>query len=463
MNKQFAAKQSELEQSITEKNAALKKIEKLNELNKQFAAKQSELEKSNAERDAALQKLAKISNFTQQLAAKQNELEQALNEKNAALEKIEKLSEMLALEKIKKSALTVSEGRNDNSKPVKFTPIKIVAGESKNKETVADLLKNGAQAEKQQDYEIAEWNYQQVLETQPANAQANSCLGKIALMKEEFDRAATLLANAFKVEPDNADLAADYSAALNGIRQYKQAESVLLSALGNNGNSYKLRHNYGCTLLATGNFAEAEKELRTALKLKPEAADTMQKLALVLMKNPKENRAAAAKLYRQSRKLGGNLEVELETLTSGLAAPELNDAQAFLIQAAAEAEKSKDWRTAAWNYSQILENDKTNVTIMEKLAIIYLIQNKPDDCLKTFNGCTENITVQLASAYANILRGDGKKAEKLFEKANAAISAQPSYQRPDLLKLTDSLVLAKIAKLPDAAALEALFKTGSQK
>jgi hypothetical protein len=189
----------------------------------------------------------------------------------------------------------------------------------------------------------------------------------------------------------------------------------------------------------------------------------MQKLALVLMKNPRDNRAEAAKLYRQSRKLGGSVEIELDTLTSGLAAPELNDAQAFLVQAAAEAEKSKDWRTAAWNYSQILENDKNNLPVIEKLALVYLIQNKPEDCLKTINNNTGSITLMLAAGYAMILRGDNENAEKILEQANTALNTQPSYQRPDLLKSTDALILSKIVRTSNANKLETLFKHVSQK
>ena len=332
---------------------------------------------------------------------------------------------------------------------------------------IQELLTNGIVAEKKQDFEVALWHFQMVLESEPGNLIAHRHLGKLYLQIEDYDKAVEHLSRAVKADSKNSDTVADYGFALLGAKRYDEAAETFKNLIKNQSDNPKARFGLGCALQSKGDVKNAEKEFRAALRIKPDSVEIMQKLALLLA-GDKDKTGEASELYRKSRKLGGSPEPELEKLLSGKLASANNEAVSFLQQAAADAEKSKDWGSAAWYYSQLVDLSPDNAEILNKLGMLYLLQNSPDKTLKALKINDNDISGLLTSADAWIFKGNSAKALEMFAKAQTALGKNPQYSRPELLKSLDSTVELKIKNLPDDADKKAekvydLFKQFSKK
>ena len=306
-----------------------------------------------------------------------------------------------------------------------------------------------------------------VLESEPGNLIAHRHLGKLYLQIEDYDKAVEHLGRAVKADSKNTDSAADYGFALLGAKRYDSAAETFKNLIKVQPDSTKAKFGLGCALQSKGDVKNAEKEFRAALRIKPDSVEILQKLALLLAVD-KDKTGEASELYRKSRKLGGSPEPELEKLLSSKLASANNEAVSFLQQSAADAEKSKDWGSAAWYYSQLADLSPDNSEVANKVGMLHLLQNSPDKALKTLKANDSDISALLASAEAWIFKGNSAKALEVYAKAQAALDKNPRYSRPELLKSLDSTVELKIKNLPDDADKKSekvydLFKQFSKK
>ena len=314
---------------------------------------------------------------------------------------------------------------------------------------------------------MALWHFQMVLESEPNNLIAHRHLGKLYLQIEDYDKAVEHLARAVKADSKNNDSAADYGFAQLGARRYDHSAEIFKSLIKVQSDNPKARFGLGCALQSKGDVKNAEKEFRTALRIKPDSVEILQKLALLLA-GDKDKTSEASELYRKSRKLGGSPEPELEKLLGGKLSSANNEAVSFLQQSAADAEKSKDWGSAVWYYSQLVDLSPDNPDILNKVCMLHLLQNAPDKALKALKVNDRDITAMLTSADAWIFKGNSAKALEIYVKAQAALVKNPQYSRPELLKSLDSIVELKIKNLPDDADKKSekvydLFKQFSKK
>ena len=390
-------------------------------------------------------------------------IDSALSTKYAAAEtKINALSASLRQsgEKIKLLESQLSE-KKSGATEIKLAVPAVPAAK------IQELLTNGIVAEKKQDLEVALWHFQMVLESEPNNLIAHRHLGKLYLQIEDYDKAVEHLARAVKADSKNNDSAADYGFAQLGARRYDHSAEIFKSLIKVQSDNPKARFGLGCALQSKGDVKNAEKEFRTALRIKPDSVEILQKLALLLA-GDKDKTSEASELYRKSRKLGGSPEPELEKLLGGKLSSANNEAVSFLQQSAADAEKSKDWGSAVWYYSQLVDLSPDNPDILNKVCMLHLLQNAPDKALKALKVNDRDITAMLTSADAWIFKGNSAKALEIYVKAQAALVKNPQYSRPELLKSLDSIVELKIKNLPDDADKKSekvydLFKQFSKK
>ncbi|MFA6101738.1 MAG: tetratricopeptide repeat protein [Victivallaceae bacterium] len=406
----------------------------------------------------------KIKSLEAQLSEKKSTVvDSALSAKYAAAEnKINILSVNLreSMEKIKSLELQLTE-KKAAAPEIKLAAPAVPAAK------IQELLTNGIVAEKKQDLEVALWHFQMVLESEPNNLIAHRHLGRLYLQIEDYDKAVEHLGRAVKADSKNSDSAADYGFALLGSKRYDQSADTFKNLIKTQSDNPKARFGLGCALQSKGDVKNAEKEFRAALRIKPDSVEIMQKLALLLA-GDKDKTSEASELYRKSRKLGGSPEPELEKLLSGKLASANNEAVSFLQQSAADAEKSKDWGSAAWYYSQLADLSPDNAEVQNKVGMLHLLQNAPDKALKAVKANDNDISALLTSAEAWIFKGNSAMALETFTKAQAALGKNPGYTRPELLKSLDSIVELKIKNLPDDASKKVekvydLFKQFSKK
>ena len=450
--KSTSAGDSEVKKNIA---AQITNNESLKEQLASLESAMSVLKKQISERDSA------IADLKTRLSAKSSDSN--LSEKYAIAEnKINILSENLKESRKKIKSLETQLADKKTAVP----EIRLMAPAASAAQ-IQELLDNGMIAEKKQDIEVALWHFQMVLESEPANQTANWHLGKLYLQTEDYDKAAEHLARAIKTNSKNNDIAADYGFALIGVKQYDQAAETFKKINKAQPDSPKAKFGLGCALQGLGDLANSEKEFRAALKIRPDSVEILQKLALLLAAD-KTKTTEAAELYRKSRKLGGNPEPELEKLLGGKLASANNEAVSFLRQAADDAEKSKDWGSAAWYYSQLIDLEPDNAAIPNKVGQLYLLQNSPDKALKALKTNDSDITALLVSAEAWIFKNNPDRALEMLLKAQAALGKDPQYSRPELLKALDSAVDLKIRNLPADSSKKAekvheLFKQFSKK
>ncbi len=412
------------------------KLESLKEQLSSMDSAVAVMKRQLAERDSS------VLDLKTRLAGKSGD--SGLSEKYAAAEnKINVLAADLreSNAKIKSLELQLAE-RKSGTPEIKLITPAIPAAK------IQELLTYGIAAEKKQDIEVALWHFQMVLDSEPSNLIAHRHLGKLYLQIEDYDKAVEHLARAAKADSKNSDCVVDYGFALLGARRYTQAVETFKNLIKTQSDNSRARLGLGSALQGNGDVKNAENEFRAALRIKPDSAEIMQKLALLLATD-KDKSSEASELYRKSRKLGGSPEPELEKLLSGKLASANNEAVSFLQQSAADAEKNKDWGSATWYYSQLADLSPDNAEIMNKVCILYLLQNSPDKALKALKVNERDISALLTSAQAWIFKGNSVKALEMFTKAQAAIAQNPQYRRPELLKNLDSIVELKIKNLPD--------------
>ena len=465
---QFAA----AENKINALSASLKeRIDKIKSLEAQLSEKKNDTTLSE-KYAAAESKLAAISTSLKESREKIKSLESQLSDKKAvsvdsalsakfaaAENKINALSASLreSIDKIKSLEQQLSERKSGAPE------IKVAVPAVK----IQELLTNGIVAEKKQDLEVALWHFQMVLESEPGNLIAHRHLGRLYLQLEDYDKAVEHLGRAVKADSKNSDSVADYGFALLGAKRYDSAAETFKKLMQTESDNPKAKFGLGCALQGKGDLNNAEKEFRAALRIKPDSVEILQKLALLLA-HDKDKNNEASELYRKSRKLGGSPEPELEKLLSGKLASANNEAVSFLQQSAADAEKNKDWGSAAWYYSQLVDISPDNNEIVNKVAMLHLLQNSPDKALKAVKVNDSDISALLTSAEAWIFKGNSSKALEMYAKAQAALGKNTQYSRPELLKSLDSIVEVKIKNLPDDADKKSekvydLFKQFSKK
>lgn len=260
-----------------------------------------------------------------------------------------------------------------------------------------ELLAVGGSAEKEEEWDIALWNYRKILEFDPQNFQANARIGSICMRKGMLNDAAGHFHTAMKKEPANSTVNLEYGLCLLEMKDYLSAEKLLAEAVKQHRNNDDLRSVWAAAMTYCGQTSQAEKELREILKRAPDRSDAMIYLAEALAENPNA-REEASNLYRQARQKGHSPVAKLERLTGG--ANTADDARQFLYQSATEAEKNNDILSAMWYYGEIRKLEGEQSGIANRLALMQLQNERPEEALANIRNRREDCTSQFIAGLA---------------------------------------------------------------
>lgn len=395
----------------------------------------------------------RVNLLEQQLGAAENNQKQMQNDLTEMQKKVNLLesirkSEIAAIENFNRS-LSTDLARIPDSTPAK-SPQEVAWH-------AAELLTVGGNAEKEQEIDVAMWNYRKILEFDPSNFQANARLGSICLNRGMYNDAAKYFHIAMKKEPQNAALALDYGLCLLEMKDYATARQLLSEAIQQHPNHDDLRAIHAVALNYCGDSATAITELREILKKSPNRHDVMIYLAEAIYDSGK-NRDEAQKLYRDARKAGASPVAKLEKL--GIASDN-EQALQFLYNSAKESEQKADPTSAIWYYAQIRKLEGTQSKIANHLGLLQLQNNRPEEALENLRNRRDDFTSQVLCGIAGAMSG-----KHLDAAAHFRISQRMKRRSPKLNLDLATLELARkietsMATQPETgqtvqAALEAL-------
>ena len=395
----------------------------------------------------------RVNLLEQQLGAAENNQKQMQNDLTEMQKKVNLLesirkSEIAAIENFNRS-LSTDLARIPDSTPAK-SPQEVAWH-------AAELLTVGDNAEKEQEIDVAMWNYRKILEFDPSNFQANARLGSICLNRGMYNDAAKYFHIAMKKEPQNAALALDYGLCLLEMKDYATARKLLSEAIQQHPNHDDLRAIHAVALNYCGDSATAITELREILKKSPNRHDVMIYLAEAIYDSGK-NRDEAQKLYRDARKAGASPVAKLEKL--GIASDN-EQALQFLYNSAKESEQKADPTSAIWYYAQIRKLEGTQSKIANHLGLLQLQNNRPEEALENLRNRRDDFTSQVLCGIAGAMSG-----KHLDAAAHFRISQRMKRRSPKLNLDPAALELARkietsMATQPETgqtvqAALEAL-------
>jgi tetratricopeptide (TPR) repeat protein len=134
-----------------------------------------------------------------------------------------------------------------------------------------------------------------VVAKEPANVAAHQMLGKTNFMIGEFEKARQELEAAFKLNPDDYDVAYTLGLSYLKLRQFAPASDVYGRMLARLGNRAALRVLIGRAYRETGFFAEAIEEFKKAVAIDPRFPRAHYHLGLAYLRKDGASRLADAK------------------------------------------------------------------------------------------------------------------------------------------------------------------------
>jgi Flp pilus assembly protein TadD len=428
-NNEFKASKKLLTQETESSQALKKENEKLRKDNELLAAKNAQaLAEKRKEYQASLkeseQKLIALQKQNQEMADNNNKLTLASTQVTQLREQLQHANKTIQiLRNVGGSKKPVSASYTRSASVTKYSPQ--VATDQPTDPT--KLRADGIKAEKDDAEELAVWNYQKFLAAKPDDAEVNRRLGNILFRRGQIAEAAKLLQKAYALEPDDISTASIYSQILIKEKKFANASAILKKAIGKDPKNYDLLTTYANAQAGAGKTADALDNLEAAIKLSPKNPQAYLARAQIIAIYHPELMDAAADSYRKARKLGAKPDVFLEETLPKKQADNSEMVQ-FLQKPASEAEKNKDWTSAAWYFGQLYDLAPDNREYQEKLAMALLLQNKYDKSLKTLGAGQLSNNGKLIAAGAELCRDNYAKAAGYLKGAKKADSMKPYFE-----------------------------------
>ena len=281
--------QASLTESINRSQAAAGMASNLVDLQQELLHKTDEL---TGLRKELADSLANVELLREQLKSQQQGAQKLQGESSTGnetlwLARMAELNRRLEQEENKRKALEIALIRKDSasreqraaersteSEPSTQAASKNEAAEPQKLYTERDILLNGflrqaLDAEKKQKIEAAQWNYQKVLELDPAHALALKRLGLIAANHGNDADTIKYLQLAFRYDPDDSDVLLALGFAMLKQRQVEWAFSYLGRALALQPANPGLASHFAAALVDLGWTQAAEQQFARCLKLQP--------------------------------------------------------------------------------------------------------------------------------------------------------------------------------------------------
>ncbi len=183
------------------------------------------------------------------------------------------------------------------------------------------FLRQGLDAERQQKFEAAQWNYQKVLELESDNHFALQRLGIIAANSGNDQDTLRYLQQAFRQNPDDLDTLLALGFAQVRQSQPDGAVSSLGRAVSLHPDNVNAARAYGIALLTMGWTQAAEIQLKKAYQMKPEDPETAFNLAVLLATANPPRLPEAAQWYQTAVKNGAQPDPGLDAALKSLPTP----------------------------------------------------------------------------------------------------------------------------------------------
>ena len=431
---------------------ALKEANKRLKVNEKILAQETENSKTLKEENSKLRAENKHiqTQNAKTIAQKEKEYQDKIQEKEQKLLTLQKQSQLLSDENRKLSLLTSEADqlrkqleeagktiqilRNVNSGKTAPTQ-KHLASVTHYTPQVATpqqpvdlkkLLADGIKAEKDDSDDVAIWNYRKYLVSKPRDVEVNRRLGAILFKRNQMKEAADLLQKAYVLAPNDVENASLYAQMLLKQKKFANACAILQKAAQKHPGDYNLLTQYASAQAGTGQTAAALDNLAAAIKISPKTPQAYLARAQIIAIYHPDLLDTAAQSYREARKLGAKPDVFLEEILAKKLADNSEMIQ-FLQKPANEAERGKDWGSAAWYFGQLNKLEPNNKEYQEKLAAALLLQGKYKKSLAALDLKNLSNNGRLIAAGAELCGGDSRKASEYLKNAKAPTSMKAYF------------------------------------
>jgi len=373
----------------------------------------------------------KIKEKEQRLLALQKQNQDIANKNNdlsLAVSKVTKLREELDHAN-KTIRILRNFGKKDISTQKYTASITKYTPQIRTKQTVDlnELLADGIKAEKDDSEDLAIWNYRKYLSSKPEKVEVNRRLGSILYKRGQIKEAAQLLQKAYDSEPDNVKNSSIYAQILIKQKKFANASTVLEAAIKKYPKNYALLTRYANAQAGAGKTTEALENLDTAIKISPKTPQAYLSRAQIIAIYYPDLLDSAAKSYRKARSFGAKPDIFLEDVLAKNLSDNSEMIQ-FLQKPALEAERGKDWVSAAWYFGQLYKLKPDNKDYQNKVAAALFLQKDFKKSLATLDGKNLSNDGKLIAACIELRRGKYSKAEKYLKNAKKTNSMKIYFQ-----------------------------------
>ena len=437
---QEAESSKKLKQKIAELRTDIKTLEEehakeVSKQNKSYATKLAVADKKYSE----LQKKYKsISDQSSELSVASNKISQLTEQLKHANKTIEILRDVNNKKVVSASKANTAK---HSAAVTKYTP-QIVTNQPVN---LKKLLADGIKAEKDDAEELAIWNYRKFLTVKPNNIDVNRRLGTILFKRGQNKEALKMLQKAYSLSPNDIAIASVYAQALIQQKKFANASSILQKAAQKQPRDYKLLTSYASALAGTGKTAAALDKLAEAIKISPDNPKAYLARAQIITIYHPDLLDTAASSYRKARKLGAKPDAFLEdALGKKLAKVDKNaEMIEFLKAPAKEAERNRDWASAAWYFGQLYKLKPGEKQYREKFAAALLLQKKYKKSLMALDMKKLSNNGKLIAASAELCQGNCSQAATLIK------NAKSTKDMPEYFKAVKAKLKTVSSKTPD--------------
>ena len=382
----------------------------------ELASLKSELANYNRLR-AELERLRKLNTELADAKRLEGELAQA----KLTILRLEQMKDELVRQRKLNEELTTARARLEKelaNRPMPaFAPADFAAGDpSKPIGKPEDYISAGRIAARDEKEDLAIWNYRTALKLDPDNAEAAELLGKMLLLKGDFNAAAPMLSRARNAKPEAIDLALDTAYAYINLKRYGNAEAVIEPLLKRNKEHPQLQIAAAMIAAGNGQHAKAAGLLRLAAARRPLDPQPKLELARLLFHNDASQIFEAVKLYETARRLGAEPDIELEPKLAPLLDKRRN-MNNFLNAAAAEAARNKDWNSVIWYNKQLIELDREPEKYRPRLAFAQYKKGSSGAALETLTMGNLTPLALLVKAYIHHMRKESREARQAAAQA----------------------------------------------
>ncbi|MCK4983103.1 MAG: tetratricopeptide repeat protein [Victivallaceae bacterium] len=422
VNEKLLAQETQSAEILKKENIKLREANKLLETNnaKIIAEKRKEYQEKIKESE---QKLIALQKKNQSMGDQNTKLNVAVNQITKLREELRHAGKTIQILRNVSSKKAVSTQKHTAS-ITKYTP-QITTHQTVD---LKKLLADGTKAEKNDSEDLAIWNYRKYLTSKPDNIEVNHRLGSILYKRGQVKEAAQLLQKAYSRAPNDVDNASVYAQILIKQKKFTNASAILQKAIKKHPENYNLLTRYANAQAGVGQTTAALKNLAAAIKISPEIPQAYLARAQIIAIYHPDLLDTAAKSYRKARKLGAKPDVFLEEVLARKLVDNADDSEMiqFLQKPAQEAERGKDWVSAAWYFGQLHKLKPGNKEYREKFAAALLLQKKYKESLAALDVKNLSNNSRLIAASAELCSGNYSNADKYLENAKK-ISSMKVY------------------------------------